>query len=177
MSGKIREELEKLKKSIESHSKITSGLHKMLLGIEETTPERVFIDTNIFIYAIFDKNSQKREKVIKLLDKLQNKGKKEVIISTQVLGEIFNTLHRKFKVDKNKIIDKLEIIAENTIIKDITETTVRQSWEIAKKNNYSYYDCLIIASALENKCKILYSEDMQDGHSLDGQLKIITPCK
>jgi predicted nucleic acid-binding protein len=36
---------------------------------------------------------------------------------------------------------------------------------------------LIIASALENKCKILYTEDMQDGQIIEGKLKIENPFK
>ena len=34
---------------------------------------------------------------------------------------------------------------------------------------------MIVASALEAKCEILYSEDMQHGQIIEGKLKIINP--
>ena len=46
---------------------------------------------------------------------------------------------------------------------------------IRSKYKYSYYDSLIIATALESKCKILYSEDMHHGQIIENSLKIINP--
>ncbi|MBI4619581.1 MAG: PIN domain-containing protein [Desulfobacterales bacterium] len=57
----------------------------------------------------------------------------------------------------------------------IEETTIKKSLQIKKTYNYSYWDCLIIASALENNCTILYTEDMQDGHTIENRLKIVNP--
>jgi predicted nucleic acid-binding protein len=46
---------------------------------------------------------------------------------------------------------------------------------IAERYQYKFYDALIVASALEARCTILYSEDMQDGHVIDGRLTIRNP--
>ncbi len=40
-----------------------------------------------------------------------------------------------------------------------------------------FYDSLIVATALESECTILYSEDMQDGLLIENQLKIVNPFK
>jgi len=40
---------------------------------------------------------------------------------------------------------------------------------------YSYYDCLMLASALEGNCRVIYTEDMSDGQMIDGALEIINP--
>ncbi len=40
---------------------------------------------------------------------------------------------------------------------------------------YSYWDSLIIATALQNDCSILYSEDMQHNQLIEGKLRIINP--
>ena len=45
----------------------------------------------------------------------------------------------------------------------------------ATVSNYSLYDALIISSALEANCSILYSEDMHHGHCIDKRLKIVNP--
>ena len=55
--------------------------------------------------------------------------------------------------------------------------TIKYSWKIRRKYSYSYWDSLIIASALENNCKALYTEDIQDGQIIEDKLTIINPFK
>ena len=47
--------------------------------------------------------------------------------------------------------------------------------EAARKYNYSFYDSLIIAAAIESGCSILYSEDMQHNQLIEEKLKIVNP--
>jgi len=49
--------------------------------------------------------------------------------------------------------------------------------QIKLKYFFSYWDSLIIASALESGCSILYTEDMQDGQLIEERLKIVNPFK
>jgi len=46
---------------------------------------------------------------------------------------------------------------------------------IKEKYHYSWWDSLILTSALENNCKIVYSEDMQHGQIIENTLKIVNP--
>jgi predicted nucleic acid-binding protein len=46
---------------------------------------------------------------------------------------------------------------------------------IAERYGFSFYDSLIISSALQSGCTVLYSEDMQHGQKIDGQLLISNP--
>jgi predicted nucleic acid-binding protein len=46
---------------------------------------------------------------------------------------------------------------------------------LAERYQYSYFDSLILASALEAGCQILYSEDLQDGQRIENQLTIVNP--
>lgn len=46
---------------------------------------------------------------------------------------------------------------------------------LGERYGYSYFDSLMLASALEQGCSILYSEDMQHGQILEGGLRIIDP--
>jgi predicted nucleic acid-binding protein len=69
---------------------------------------------------------------------------------------------------KNKIKDeiiqkKLKVISENVTVSDISMGVVKRCWNIRKRYKYSYYDSLILASALENNCSVIYTEDMQSG--------------
>ena len=46
---------------------------------------------------------------------------------------------------------------------------------IAARTGYRLYDALIVAAALEARCDILFSEDLHDGHVIEGQLTIRNP--
>lgn len=135
--------------------------------------DRVFLDTNILVYANLEDphNEHKREAVVLLLDSLNDS---EIVISVQVLNELYNVMIRN-NVKDDIIQKKLKVISENVIVSDISMDVVRRCWSIRKRYKYSYYDCLILASALENKCGIIYSEDMQHGQKVAGSLVIQNP--
>ncbi|MDR0516641.1 MAG: PIN domain-containing protein [Fibromonadaceae bacterium] len=57
----------------------------------------------------------------------------------------------------------------------LRSSTVKKSLALNERYGYSYYDCLIIASALESNCKYLFSEDMQHGQIIENTLKIVNP--
>jgi predicted nucleic acid-binding protein len=48
---------------------------------------------------------------------------------------------------------------------------------VMERYRFSFYDSLIIATALEASCTTLYSEDMQHGQLIENKLLIINPFK
>ena len=61
-------------------------------------------------------------------------------------------------------------------ILDITKKIFLLACDIRDKYNISYYDSLILSSAIDSKCNILYSEDMQHNQKIE-TLTIINPFK
>ena len=59
----------------------------------------------------------------------------------------------------------------------ITIDTHQEAVAIAERYGYRIYDALIVASALQARCTTLYSEDMQDGQVIDGELTIRNPFR
>ncbi len=57
----------------------------------------------------------------------------------------------------------------------ITKSTITKSFGLVKKYDFQIFDAIIVASALEADCKILYSEDMQHKLLVEQQLTIINP--
>lgn len=57
------------------------------------------------------------------------------------------------------------------------KTTLTKASELREKYSLSYWDSLIVASALTADCEILYSEDMQDGLRVEQRLDIVNPVK
>lgn len=134
--------------------------------------ESAFIDTNILVYAKLeeDRESTKNKAANELLKNTEN----EFIISVQVLNEFANVLLR------HKIADKIvqrtvEEIIKGCVVVPIDLNTVLNVWKIKKKYGFSYWDSMIVSSALESRCTVLYSEDMQNGQIIEKQLKIINP--
>ncbi len=135
---------------------------------------KYFIDTNIVIYSFDNTNPDKQKIAKKLISEAinQNKG----IVSYQVIQEFCNVALNKFKVPL-KINDCKEYL--NKFLNPICEvfSTIElynEALDIKYETGYGFYDSLIIASALEGKCSILYSEDLKEGQVVKG-LKIENP--
>jgi len=92
----------------------------------------------------------------------------------QVINEFYNVLLRK-NIEDNVIQKKIHSQLEICSASELSLKTVFRAWKLREKYKYSYWDSLILASALENSCSILYSEDMQHGQVIEDNLKIINP--
>jgi len=134
--------------------------------------DRIFIDTNIFVYsAVSDSHhAGRRQKAIALIQAVD----REIVISTQVLNE-FSAILIKNGIDNDAIQERVVEIIENTTVNALTTDTILSAWEIRIKYKFSYWDSLIIASALERNCSVLYTEDLQDGQIIEKKLKTVNP--
>ncbi len=134
--------------------------------------DKVFLDSNIILYSYskteFDKNKIANSLIFSL---------GEVLISTQVINEVTNILYKKFKLDSQSIEDVLWEIDNNFKIVSFSLTTQIKAIKIKEKYILQYYDSLILATALENGCTLLYSEDMKHEQIIENQIKIINPFK
>jgi len=132
-------------------------------------PDKVFIDTNVLIYGYSEDEPDKRQRAIDCV----RSG--EAWISTQVLNETINVLKRKFSLSYSQIRDAVQEISKGFPIVLVSVNTIEMALNLAERYQYSYFDSLILASALEARCQILYSEDLHDGQRIENQLTIINP--
>jgi predicted nucleic acid-binding protein len=86
-------------------------------------------------------------------------------------------MNRKYGISFEKLQILSDIFWRRFDVALLRKSSVDKVLSVANQYKYSYWDSLIIASALENKCKILYTEDMQDGQIIEGKLKIENPSK
>ena len=135
------------------------------------TEDNIFIDTNLFVYAKLEiPDEAKHAKAKFFLSNLTG----HIIISTQVLNELYSVF-AKHNISDQIIQETITSILDEIILETITLKTIHIAWAVRNKYHYSYYDSLIIASALEAGCKVLYSEDLQHNQTIDGKLKIVDP--
>jgi predicted nucleic acid-binding protein len=113
--------------------------------------DEIFFDTNIILYSYSDKSEPKKEIARRLI--LNSNG----FISTQVIQETCNILIKKFKMDELSISRTLSEMRGNFLIGINNVETTAIALMVHFKYKFSYYDSLIISSALENGCTILYS--------------------
>jgi predicted nucleic acid-binding protein len=134
--------------------------------------DKVFVDTNIFIYAYSDDNALKHKAAKNLL---QNKLAEDfVVVSTQILNEFYSVMS-KSKLPHQEIANYVKEIAKQTYIKSVTIESIELCLDIKEKYRFSWWDSLVLTSALENECSVLYSEDLQHGQIIEHSLKIINP--
>jgi predicted nucleic acid-binding protein len=138
--------------------------------------DKVFVDTNIWVYAYLDTdNTQSHNKHLKAVECLQRLYRDtEMIISTQVLSEYYSAL-LKNKIDDLDIQESSRQLTQAIEVVALSKNTVTNSYLIRNRYRYSYWDSLIIASALEHGCTKLISEDMQNGQFIEDRLSISNP--
>jgi len=130
--------------------------------------DRVFIDSNLFLYAFSDKDYGK-QKVAKSI--VLNPS----VVSVQVVNEVSKNLLYKFNFNEIEIVKFVNSLYQKHIVAELTPTIFIHASDIRKKYNFSYYDSIIVTTALENECNILYSEDMQHNQTINAKLTIINP--
>jgi predicted nucleic acid-binding protein len=128
-----------------------------------------FVDTNIFIYAYSTQDTTKRE----IATKLVSSGK--VMTSVQTLNELCNVLRNKFPATytyaENILLEIKALLPAVPLNHETTEIALK----ISKRYQLSFYDSLVLASAIQHNCLSVLTEDLQDGFSLEDGLTIINP--
>lgn len=122
---------------------------------------RVFVDTNILVYAYDLSAGDKHDKAKEIIKNLWSTG--EGLISTQVAQEFFVTVTRK-------IAKPLGLGQAKEIVKDLLQwktitvdgPLIVDAITIQEKYRYSFCDSLIIASAVEGGAAVIISEDLSD---------------
>jgi predicted nucleic acid-binding protein len=131
--------------------------------------DKVFLDTNVLIYLFSATELTKRNISLKILKDYN------CVTSTQGLNEFANVNLKKYKMSHNDIEESIGNIARICRLCYISQKTVYSAIEMNKTYGYSYYDCLMLASAIEEDCTVLFSEDMSNQHQINSKLNIINP--
>jgi predicted nucleic acid-binding protein len=130
-------------------------------------PADVFLDTNILIYAV-------------IADDLRTPVAERLLlaggtISVQVLNEVASVASRKYLLPWEKIrqiSEDIRVFCGRPL--PITESIHDSASALAARYGFHSYDSLILASALDAGCRILYTEDLQHNQQIEG-LTIVNP--
>ena len=136
-------------------------------------PARSFFDTNILIYADDKANPPKQCRSLDLIS--EHRRARTGAVSLQVLQEYFVTVTRKLHVDAVIARRKVELLAEFDVAAP-TVSDILAAIDLHRLHGFSFWDALVIRSAKQAGCSILFSEDMQAAREIDG-LQIVNPFR
>ena len=115
-------------------------------------------------------SARKRQKAYELLSKKH-------FISTQVLAENANVCRNKFHLEITVVKQHIQNLLSNCDVVVIQPDFLEKALSISEKYHYRFYDSLIIATALEADCTVLYSEDLHDKQVIEKKLTIVNPFR
>jgi predicted nucleic acid-binding protein len=136
--------------------------------------ERVFLDTNVLIYAASADPAEHRKQAVaqRLLD--NDNG----ALSIQVLHEFLTQITRPTRVAPLTLDRAWQFVAawRRFPVQENSLAVLDQAYALHGRTQFSLWDCLIVAAAQALGCSILYTEDMQDGRIIDG-MRIVNPFR
>ncbi len=132
-----------------------------------------FIDSNVIVY-LFDKiDTNKHQCAENLLQRTLELG--TGCISYQVVQETINVITRKLNATTDEARQLLDRVLIPLWHVNPTQMLYRRGLDLQARYQFSFYDSLIVAAALEAGCNTLYSEDLQHGQKIEGRLTIENP--
>ena len=132
---------------------------------------RSFFDTNVLVYSDDKALPAKQRRALDLV--IEHRRARTGVVSLQVLQEYFVTVTRKLHVDAAIARRKVELLAEfHVAAPDVSD--ILGAIDLHRLHNVSFWDALVIRSAKQSGCTVLFSEDMQHARDIDG-LQIVNP--
>ena len=138
--------------------------------------DRFFLDTNIFVYS-FDRSAPaKSRKATQLIRRALTTQKG--VVSYQVVQEFFNVALRRF-ASPMTMADAEQYLG--TVFRPLlsvhsSQALYAEALRIQANTGFAWYDSLIVAAALQAKCDLMYTEDLQHGRRF-GELQIVNPFR
>ena len=131
--------------------------------------DKVFVDTNILVYAHDLDASVKHDQAAEIVGQLWET--RNGVLSTQVLQEFYVTLTRKVsstlsKLEARKLVQKYS--NWQVVLND--STIISQASEIEESYNLSFWDALIISAAYSHNVPTILTEDLNHGQIIEGIL-------
>jgi predicted nucleic acid-binding protein len=129
---------------------------------------KLFVDSNICVYAFDQKDSLKRKKAESILQQ-------SPCLSSQVIIETQLACKGKLKLPDFVCDENTHILCSISNIVAVTAETFLRALGVKYKYKFSFLDSIIVATAIEADCTVLYSEDLQHNQVIDNKLTIVNP--
>jgi predicted nucleic acid-binding protein len=125
----------------------------------------IALDTNVLAYAEGLNGASMKAAAVDLIRRLPEES---TLLPAQTLGELFSVLVRK--AGRSKSAARLSILhwGDSFPLIDTSSSVLLAAMDLAADHQLSLWDAVILASAADAGCRLLLSEDFQDGFTWSG---------
>jgi len=136
--------------------------------------DRIFVDTNVLVYAYDRSEPQKQRRALQVLDRLAMSG--VGVISTQVLSEFFVVVTHKIAapLSVGEAYDRVKNYLQSWMVLNLTGMVVLEAARGVRDHQFNFWDAQIWAVARLNQIPIVFSEDFQVGTVVEG-VRFVNP--
>jgi predicted nucleic acid-binding protein len=138
------------------------------MSADQTSPG--FVDTNIWLYAFIEGNEVEKSRMARNLIRTC-----QPIISVQIINEVCVNLIKKANFTEEQIQQLIDAFYEKYPIVELDQETLTMASKLRQHDAVAFWDSLVIASALQARVEVLYSEDLQHHQIFENRLQIINP--
>lgn len=131
----------------------------------------IALDTNILVHAEALNGADEQRRVIATLARLDRRS---LVLPTQVLGEFFNVMTRKFNTSREEARARVDAWSRRVSRHAADAKTFESALDAAVLNDLQFWDALILATAADAECHMLLSEDLQNGFVFRG-VTVVNP--
>ncbi len=133
-----------------------------------------FVDTNLLVYAIDPTEPEKQKRGADLLRQIVKDH--TLVLSPQSLNECYHVLAVRRRVATVNEVRRFVGFLSEFCTAPYDFFTTQAAWAIGDRYGYSWWDCMLLASASLAHCGLFFSEDMQHEHRV-GDMTIVSPFK
>ncbi len=126
---------------------------------------RIALDTNVLAYAEGVNGAAMRDKALKLIQQLPPQ---DIVLPAQTLGELFNVLVRKAKRRPVRAREAVLSWRDAYTVAETSAAVIVNAMDLASDHGLSIWDSVILAASADAECRLLLSEDLQDGFTWRG---------
>ena len=137
---------------------------------EPAANPRVFVDSNIWLYAFIEGSDPQKTAVAKSV--VAQPG---VVTSVQVINEVSRNLLRKARFTEDRIQNLIDSFYARHEVVAFDQALLRRASELRGQRQFAFWDGLVVAAALAANATILFSEDMHHGLVVENRLRIQNP--
>ena len=132
---------------------------------------RVALDTNILAYAEGLGDAARCTAARQLIERLPSD---QALLPAQTLGELFGMLTAKARRTPAQARDAVLSWADTFEVADSTWPAFQSAFDLTADHQLPMWDALILAVTAEQRCRLLLSEDFQDGFTWGG-VTVVNP--
>ncbi|MGD9538740.1 MAG: PIN domain-containing protein [Alphaproteobacteria bacterium] len=126
---------------------------------------RVALDTNVLAYAEGVNGPERRSAALELVRRLPQEA---TVIPVQVLGELFNVLVRKAGRPRGEARNALLSWRDAFPVVETSPEIMLMAVDLATDHRFGIWDAVVLSAASQAGCRLLLSEDLQEGFTWGG---------